>query len=66
MRCRGCDKCIEVKWWSPPGDDGVHLPHILESLCNTCLGWARGEEWWEGFEEEVHEDNPVDGCVGVE
>lgn len=35
-RCKGCDKEIEVKWYSPAGTK----LSLLEDLCNTCLAWA--------------------------
>lgn len=35
-RCKGCDKEIEVKWWTPAGTKAT----ILEDLCSLCLAWA--------------------------
>lgn len=35
-RCRGCNKEIDVKWWTPLGRKVA----ILEDLCSTCLAWA--------------------------
>jgi hypothetical protein len=36
MRCRGCDREIEVKWHQPAGAEAP----ILEDLCSLCLPWS--------------------------
>lgn len=36
MRCKGCNRDIEVRWWTPEGCDAP----VLEDLCNTCKGWS--------------------------
>jgi hypothetical protein len=36
MRCRGCNRDIEVRWFQPEGCDAP----ILEDLCSTCKSWS--------------------------
>jgi hypothetical protein len=36
MRCRGCDREMEVRWHHP---EGAETP-VLEDLCSYCLPWS--------------------------
>lgn len=36
MRCKGCNRDMEVRWHQP---EGAPEP-LLEDLCNLCKGWA--------------------------
>lgn len=36
MRCKGCNRDIEVRWWTPEGCDAP----VLEDLCGHCKRWS--------------------------
>lgn len=37
MRCKGCNRDIEVRWWTPEGCDAP----VLEDLCGWCNSWSK-------------------------
>ena len=39
MRCKGCDKTIDVKWRSVTTEEGKDIV-LMEDLCSHCLLWA--------------------------
>lgn len=39
MRCRGCNRSIDVQWKTVDTEDKKYVT-FLESLCSTCLLWA--------------------------
>lgn len=39
MRCKGCDKTIDVKWRSVTTEEGKDII-LMEDLCSYCLLWA--------------------------
>lgn len=39
MRCKGCDKSIDVKWRSVTTEENKDIV-LMEDLCSSCLFWA--------------------------
>lgn len=39
MRCKGCDKTIDVKWRTVTTEEGKDII-LMEDLCSYCLLWA--------------------------